>query len=477
MTLRRRRAPTGPTATASCCRPATRRSCCTRCSTSPATGSTLDDLEAFRQWGSTHARATPRCTTPPGVEVTTGPLGQGFANGGRHGASPSAGCGPGSAPTLVRPPHLRDLQRRRPRWRASATRRRRSPATSGSAASSYVYDDNHITIDGPTELRLHRRRRRALPRPTAGTSSELGEVANDLDALEAALRAGHGRRGPARRCIVLRSHIGYPSPKYTDTAEAHGNPLGADEIRATKEILGPPARRDVLRPRRRARALPRGRRAAARAAREAWDERLAALRAATATACDACLGRPRPRPAGRPSCPTWSAGRDGRHPQGAAARCLDAIVDVVPGLRRRRRRPHRQHRHRAQGPRRDQSRDDPGGRQIYFGVREHGMGATMNGMALHGGVLPVGGTFFVFSDYMRPAVRLAALSEAQGRLRCRPTTRSASARTARPTSRSSTSPSLRAMPGLRRDPPGRRQRDGRRPGGSPSTATGRPRSS
>ncbi len=187
---------TGPTATASSCRTGTRRSCCTRCSTSPATASTLDDLAQFRQWGSRDRRATPSTATRPGIEVTTGPLGQGFANGVGIGLAERnlrarfgpevvdhhtfVICGDG------------DLEEGISHEAASLA------GHLGLGRLVYVYDDNHITIDGPTELLVHRRRAPSASRPTAGTSMQLGEVANDLDALEAGPRARPWPRRTAR---------------------------------------------------------------------------------------------------------------------------------------------------------------------------------------------------------------------------------------------------------------------------------------
>jgi transketolase len=206
---------------------------------------------------------------------------------------------------------------------------------------------------------------------------------------------------------VLRSHIGWPSPKYTDTAAAHGNPLGEDEIRVTKELLGlPPDEQfwvpdDVLAMYRE--CLPRG-----EELRRAWDQRRAS-HPHDHDAFTACLdGRGLEGWASK--LPVWSPEDKPIATRVANQKVLDAIADVVPGL---------------VGGGADltgntgtvleqgvQSPAEPGGRQIYFGVREHGMGAAMNGMAMHGGVIPFGGTFFVFSDYMKPAVRLAAITGA-----------------------------------------------------------------
>jgi transketolase len=268
----------------------------------------------------------------------------------------------------------------------------------------YVYDDNHITIDGPTELAYSDDVARRFE--SYGWHVEtLGEVANDTDVLEAALRRAAGI-DDAPSMLILRSHIGWPSPNFTDTAEAHGNPLGDEEVATTKRILDLPADQsfwvpdDVLELYRVA-----GRRG--RDEREAWEKRLAALDSRERDVYDACLAQ-RGLPGWDEALPSWQPG-DNVATRKASGACFQALADVVPGLI---------------GGGADltgntgtvlkdhgvQTLDAPDGRQIHFGVREHGMAGVMNGMAAHGGVIPVGGTFFIFSDYMRPAVRLAAMS-------------------------------------------------------------------
>jgi len=366
-------------------------------------GLTLDDIKAFRQWGSA-TPGHPEVGHTVGVEVTTGPLGQGVGNA----------VGMGIAERWLRAkfsPELvdhytyvicsdGDLMEGISHEAASLA------GHLGLGRLIYVYDDNHITIDGPTEL--------AYGDDVAGRFSsygwhveQLGEIANDCDALEAALnRAKAVEDKPSM--LILRSHIGWPSPKYTDTADAHGNPLGEDEVAVTKEILGLPpdetfwVPEDVLGLYREA-----GRRG--RSEREAWEKRLAGWTGDRAV-WDACWAQTGLN-GWESALPRWDAGESIATRQ-ASNKCLQALADKVPGL---------------VGGGADltgntgtafadhgvQSPEDPGGRQIYFGIREHAMGAVMNGLSLHGGVLPFGGTFFVFSDYMRPSVRLAALSHAK----------------------------------------------------------------
>ena len=364
---------------------------------------TLDDVKQFRQWGS-KTPGHPEVHHTKGVEVTTGPLGQGVANG----------VGMGIAERYLRS-----------RFSADACDHHTfviagdgclQEGLSHEAASLgghlklgrlvYVYDDNHITIDGPTELSYSDDAAKRFE-AYGWHVDDIGDVANDLDALESALRRAMAV-DDAPSLIILRSHIGWPSPKYTDTEFAHGNPLGEDEIRVTKEILGlPPDEHfyvpdDVL-------AMYREAGLRSRSVREEWEKRLASLDIDRA-AWDACLSA-RGLNEWDAKLPSWSIG-DKVATRKSSGACLQALAEDVPGII-------------AGGAdltgntgtvvkdQGQQSADEPAGRQLYFGVREHAMASVMNGMALHGGTLPVGGTFFVFTDYMRAGVRLAALSEAK----------------------------------------------------------------
>jgi transketolase len=361
----------------------------------------LEDLQAFRQWGS-RTPGHPEVHHTAGVEVTTGPLGQGLANA----------VGMAMAERW-----------QRERFGAEVVDHRTfviagdgclSEGISHEAASLAgfqrlgrlvcVYDDNHITIDGPTELALGDDAAKRFEAYGWHVES-VGEVAEDLDALESALdRAVAVDDRPS--LIVLRSHIGYPSPK-TDDPHTHGYALFDEEIAETKRTMGTPddetfwVPEDVL-----AWYREVGTRGASQ--RQAWETRHAEH--PEREALDACL-EGRGLSGWERALPSWKPDDKPIATRVASGQCLQAILDVVPGL---------------VGGGADltgntgtqikgqgvMSADEPGGRQIYFGVREHGMGGLMNGMALHGGVVPVGGTFLVFSDYMRGAVRLAALSEA-----------------------------------------------------------------
>jgi transketolase len=269
----------------------------------------------------------------------------------------------------------------------------------------YVYDDNHITIDGPTELTFTDDT--AMRFEAYGWHVErLGEVANDVDTLEAAVRRAMGVEDRPS-LLILRSHIGWPAPHRTDTKEAHGSPLGEEEVRATKEILGLPPDQtfwvpdDVLEFYRR--CIPRGQQLS-----RAWRDRLDHWQG-DREALDACL-RGRGVNGWEAKLPVWQPGEK-LATRRALQACLNTAADVVPGLLSGGADLTENTGTELEGSGL-QSAANPAGRQISFGVREHGMGGSMTGMAMHGGTLPVGGTFFIFSDYMRGAVRLAALSQA-----------------------------------------------------------------
>jgi transketolase len=361
-----------------------------------------DDIEQFRQWGS-RTPGHPEVHHTAGVEVTTGPLGQGVGN---------------AVGMAITEHHLRA------RFGAElfdhhtfviASDGDLMEGISHEAASLaghlgvdklvVIYDDNKITIDGPTDL-AYSEDAAARFEAYGWHVERAGEIAEDVDALEATIRRAMAVEGRPV-LIVLRSHIGYPSPKVTDTSKAHGNPLGEEEIRVTKELLGlPPDEQfwvpdEVL-------AAYRAAGSRHREEREAWEKRFADRSDQDVVA--ACLAG-RGLPDWETVLPTWQPGSDKIATRNASKACANALVDVVPGLL---------------GGGADLTENtgtllpdqdpftasSPAGRQVYFGVREHAMGAIMNGMALHGGVLPVGGTFLVFSDYMRGAVRLSAISEA-----------------------------------------------------------------
>ena len=365
-------------------------------------GLTLDDIRDFRQWGSA-TPGHPEVGHTAGVEVTTGPLGQGLANAvgmamaernlrARFGSGLTdhhtfVVCGDG------------DLAEGISHEAASLA------GHQGLGRLVVVYDDNHVTIDGPTELALSDDAP-ARFRAYGWHVIDLGDAAEDLDAMETAVRDAMAVTDRPS-LIVLRSHIGHPSPD-VDSSAAHGYSLSDEGIAETKRRMGLPEDQPFWVP---DQVLELYRAAGRRGAdaHSAWEERLASFSGDRAAWDAAQAGRG--LDGWEERLPMWEAGAAVATRKASNA-CLQALLDVVPGLigggadltgntgttiKD----------HGVQGP------DCPEGRQIYFGVREHAMGAICNGMALHGGMLPVNGTFLVFSDYMRGAVRLAALSSAR----------------------------------------------------------------
>ncbi|MCY4037675.1 MAG: transketolase [bacterium] len=365
-------------------------------------GLALDDLRDFRQWGS-RTPGHPEAGCTPGVEVTTGPLGQGIANA----------AGMAMAERWLR--HRFGAEVCDHRVFALCSDGDLSEGISHEAASLAghqgldrlicVYDDNRITIDGPADLALSDDA--ALRFAAYGWHVvDLGEASEDLDALEAGIRKAMATEG-APSLIIVRSHIAYPSPGQTDNHEAHGYSLFDEEIAATKAVMGLPADKTFHTPAEVVEAYwAAGRRGASE--RADWRRRVKAL-GAQRLEYEACLAG-RGLPGWADKLPSWTAGQS-MATRKASSICLNAVADAVPGL---------------WAGAADLTGNTgtslsgaeplgpahPAGRQLYFGIREHAMGAVLNGAALHGGVVPIGGTFLVFSDYMRPAVRLAALSEA-----------------------------------------------------------------
>jgi transketolase len=362
----------------------------------------LDDLRDFRQWGS-KTPGHPERNHTDGVEVTTGPLGQGIGNA----------VGFALAERQLRARFGPDVVDHRTFCIVSDGDLSEGLSHEASSLAGHlglgrlvcIYDDNHVSIDGRTEL--------ALTDDAAGRFrsygwrvDELGEVAEDVDALEAALqRAVTDDDRPS--LLILRSHIAYPSPSKTDDPATHGYALKDDEIREAKAVMGLPDEPfhvpgDVL-------ELYRAAGERGRHDREAWEKRLEAYDG-DRSLYDATMAGGG-LPGWQEALPRWEPGENVAT-RVASGKVLQALGDVVPSLL-------------AGGADltsntgtvlKDhgvQSVDEPAGRQVYFGVREHAMAASMNGMALHGGVLPVGGTFLVFSDYCRPSVRLASIARAR----------------------------------------------------------------
>lgn len=363
---------------------------------------TIDDLKAFRQWGSM-TPGHPEVHHTPGVEVTTGPLGQGFANG----------VGFGLAERWLRSQFGPDLVDHHTFVICSDGDLEEGISHEAASLAGhlglgklvYIYDDNHVSIDGPTELALTDDPVKRFE--AYGWHVEnIGEAAENLDLIESAIRNAM-TIVDAPSLIVMRSHIAAPSPKHMDDPATHGYALHDEQISDVKAFLGLPDEPffvpdDVL-------AMYRAAGSRGSELRRNWEGRLAEYRG-DREVFDAALATSG-LPGWKDSAPTFEQGTK-IATRVASGKILAALSTRVPGI--------------LAGAAdltgntgthlpdsKPQGASEPGGRQIHFGIREHAMGSVMNGMALHGGVIPVGGTFLVFSDYMRPAVRLAALSRAK----------------------------------------------------------------
>ncbi len=363
---------------------------------------TLDDIKQFRQWGS-RTPGHPEAGHTPGIEVTTGPLGQGVANA----------VGMAIAERLLGDQYGSDAVDHFTYVIAGDGCLMEGVSHEAASLAGHlglgklicVYDDNHITIDGITELAFTDHTADRF-RSYGWDVVELGEVGNDLDALEAALLAAKAVTDKPS-LLVLRTHIGYPSPDHTDDPHAHGLAFTAADVTRTKEVMGIPdepfwAPSGVVSSYQ-SLAAERG-----RSTREAWNNSSAAI---TATPEWKASWNATGLAGWADDLPTYEMGKMVATRK-AIQSAFDATLPKLPGL--------------VAGSadltgntgtklagQTPQGLHNPGGRQIHFGVREHGMGSAMVGMALHGGIIPVGGTFFVFLDYMRPPVRLAALSKAK----------------------------------------------------------------
>ncbi|MBE3557910.1 MAG: transketolase [Ktedonobacteraceae bacterium] len=364
----------------------------------------LEELKNFRQWGS-RTPGHPEYGHTAGIETTTGPLGQGFANG--VGMAIAARF---LASRYNRPGHqIIDHY-----IYAIASDGDLMEGVASEAASLaghlrlgqliYFYDDNHITIEGKTDLAFSEDVGKRFE--SYGWHVQHIEDVNDLHALEQAIRAAQAET-ERPSLIITRTHIGYGSPHKQDSHKAHGEPLGAEEVILTKRNLGYPSEEPFFVP---AEALAFYRQAIERgeAQEQAWNEQFAAYAAAypeLAAQFEREMRGELPEDWDS-ELPVFKAG-EALASRAASGKTLNAIAPRLPNLI---------------GGSADlapstntymQGQGDFGpienGRNMHFGIREHAMGSILNGMALYGGVIPFGATFLIFSDYMRPPMRLAAL--------------------------------------------------------------------
>jgi len=389
---------------------------------------TLDDLKQFRQWGS-RTPGHPEHGVTPGVEVTTGPLGQGFGN-----AVGLAMAERWLAATFNRPGHT--IVDHSTYVMASDGDMMEGVASEAASLAGHfrlgrlivLYDANLVSLSATTNVTFTEDVGARFEAYGWHVQRIDGQDAGAVDAALAAARAVEDRPS----LIVARTHIGYGSPQRQDTFQAHGEPLGEEEARATKRALGWPEDKTFYVP---DEALREFRKAVDQGAalEAAWRRKMDAYRAAhpeaarqfeRALAGDLPEGWEAKLPAFTP--------KDGEMAtRDAGAKALSALADFVPNLiggsadldpsTRTMMKGHGDF----EAPPVPPAAGGPplqgtaggawgyAGRNIHFGVREHAMAAILTGLALHGGVLPFGATFLTFSDYMRPSIRLAALSKAR----------------------------------------------------------------
>jgi len=361
----------------------------------------LDDIKQFRQWGSRTPGHSEHGLTP-GVEATTGPLGQGVGN-----AVGMALAEAHLAQLFNRPSHT--IVAHHTYFLASDGDLMEGVSHEACSLAGHlklgrligIYDDNRITIDGKTDLTFSDDTAKRFE--SYGWHVERVADGNDLGALDAALAAAR-RVGDRPSLVIVRTHIAYGSPHKQDTAEAHGAPLGEDEVKLTKQRLGWPSLEPFHVPEE---ALAHWRLARERGARlEAeWSKNYAAYRQAHPELAAELERRLAGRLAegwdeGLPTFAPPPSPADAQATRVASGKVLNALAAKLPEL---------------VGGSADLAAStnvvfkNGGARNVHFGVREHGMGAILNGLALHGGVRPVGSTFLIFSDYMRPPIRLAAV--------------------------------------------------------------------
>jgi transketolase len=371
---------------------------------------TLEDLTRFRQWES-KTPGHPENEYTPGIETTTGPLGQGIGN-----AVGMALAEAHLAATFNRDGHAivdhhtfvivsdGDLMEGVSHEAASFAGHNKL----GKLIA--FYDDNRITIDGSTDLSYSDDAGQRF----AAYGWHIQHIAdiNDLSAIDAAIDAAKAETGRPS-LIVCRTHIGYGSPNKQDTAKAHGEALGVDEVKLTKQNLGWPSLEPFFVP---PEALEHWRRARERgmALHEGWRRQLIAYTKAHPDDAKE-LGRRLhgDLPAGWESAlPTFTKENGSVASRAASGAVLNALMPKVPELLGGSADLTPSNNTQAKGVSAF-SAQHPEARYIHFGIREHGMASMMNGMSLHGGVIPFGGTFLIFSDYMRPSQRLAAFMHAQ----------------------------------------------------------------
>lgn len=367
----------------------------------------LDEIKNFRQFGSI-TPGHPEYGLTPGVEVTTGPLGQGFGQGVGMAIAAAHLAG-----TFNRPGH----EIIQAYIYGIVTDGDLMEGVSSEAASLaghlqlgriiYLYDDNHITIDGSTDLAFTEDR--AARFEAYKWHVQNVEDGNDVEAIDAAIRAAKADPRPSLICV--RTIIGYGSPKKQGTAKAHGEPLGDEELNAAKENLGWPVEPRFLIP---GEVLEFYREAIEKGREREFDWKMKLdaykqIHPASGAELDRRLKGELPKDWDK-DLPIFPVDEKGLATRASSGKVLNALSVKLPELigGSADLTPSNNTKFDEAG---DFQKDNPMGRYLRFGVREHGMGAALNGINIFGGLIAYGGTFLIFSDYMKPAIRIAAISE------------------------------------------------------------------
>ena len=366
----------------------------------------MDELKNFRQWGSL-TPGHPEYGLTPGVETTTGPLGQGFGNGVGMAIAAEQLAARFNKPGFEIVDHYvyaivtdGDLME------GVASEAASFAGHLGLGRLIYMYDDNHITIDGGTDLTFTEDRAARF----AAYGWQVLHVAdgNDVESIDQAIK--DAKTDPRPSLVICRTHIGYGLPTRQDTAKAHGEPPGDQELDGAKEKLGWPVEPRFL--------VPDEVSAHFRQAIEAgaefessWGGMFAEYKKIYPDLAEEFTRRVEGRlPDGwDEGLPVFPADTKGMATRVSSGKVLNVLATRLPELTGGSADLTPSNKTWIDGEP-DFQPGTPAGRNIHFGVREHGMGAVINGMAIHGGVIPYAGTFLVFSDYMRPAIRLSALS-------------------------------------------------------------------
>jgi len=367
-------------------------------------GVQLDDIKQFRQWGST-TPGHPELRPELGIETTTGPLGQGFANGvGMALAERMLAAHFNVDGQEIVDHHTYAIVSDGDLMEGIASEAASLAGHLGLGKLIYLYDDNHISIEGDTEL--------AFTEDVEGRFEAyhwhvVKVNGHDRTAVEQAIKAAQAETARPS-LIICRTHIGFGSPNKQDTASAHGEPLGEEEVKLTKQALGLPLEPTFLIPQAVRDVFAKRQEDVAREAAK-WQKRFAKWQQAhpdLAARWDMQMSRRVPDGL-MTRLPKFEAGKEVAT-RNASGDVLQVLSAELPGLAGGSADLHPSTKTLIKNEQ-QLARGSYHGRNLHFGVREHAMGGMCNGMSLHGGFIPYCGTFLIFSDYMRPSVRLASI--------------------------------------------------------------------